>query len=169
MHDETGDSWAVADTQVHRECVAIENLTRQGYTGYCPMIARRIRHARRWRDVQRPLFPGYVFILCSSATQNWRPIFSTYGIKNLLCQGNRPSLIPGEFIESLKLREMDGVVVAPAQQFEKGQSVCLTGGTFDGLTATIAELDSKSRVTVLLDLLNGQVRAQVPIDGIREI
>ena len=168
MHDEASDCWAVADTQVHRECVAIENLIRQGYTGYCPMIGRRVRHARRWRDVQRPLFPGYVFILWSSAAQNWRPIFSTYGIKNLLCQGNRPSLVSGEFVESLKLREKDGVVVAPVRQFEEGQSVCLAGGTFDGLTATITELDSKRRVTVLLNLLNGQVRAQVPLDGIRE-
>lgn len=168
MQDETVDCWAIANTHAHREPVALDNLVKQGYVAYCPMIARRIRHARRWRDVRRPLFPGYIFIRWSSAVSKWRPILSTYGVKHLLSQGGQPNTITGEFIECLKQREREGVIVAPAEQFRKGQSVLIAGGTFDGLMATITNLDSKDRVTVLLNLLNGQVRAQLPIGGIRE-
>lgn len=168
MQDETAECWAVVHTHAHREPVALENLVRQGYVAYCPMIARRIRHARTWRDVRRPLFPSYVFIRWSSAASRWRPVLSTYGVKHLLFQGGRPSIITGEFIESLKQRERDGVVVAPAERFREGQTVCVAGGIFDGLTAIITNLDSRDRVTVLLNLINGQVRAQLPIERIRE-
>jgi transcriptional antiterminator RfaH len=159
-------NWAVASTQPHRELIAIQNLDRQGFKSYCPMIAKRIRQVHKWKDVRRPLFPGYVFIALEDSRRQWRPILSTYGIKQLICHGNRPSFLDRGFVECLQDREKNGAVVSLEEPLTNGQQVRLNRGPFDGLTATIIGLDQKSRVTILLNMLNGQIRAKVSVDDV---
>jgi len=69
-------AWAVVNTQPHRERIALENLARQAFKAYCPLVRRRVRHARREHDALRPLFPGYLFVHLSPQTPRWRPIWS---------------------------------------------------------------------------------------------
>lgn len=66
--------WAVINTQPHREHIAVENLQRQDFIPYCPLIRRHLRHARRVTDVLRPLFPGYLFVRVNPDIERWRPI-----------------------------------------------------------------------------------------------
>ena len=85
MSGETSEiAWAVVNTHVHKVSLALRNLDRQGFMAYCPMMAKRIRHARKFSEVYRPLFPGYVFVALNPAKDQWRPILSTFGVRNSL-------------------------------------------------------------------------------------
>jgi transcriptional antiterminator RfaH len=77
-------SWIVVNTYAHKELIAIENLERQQYASYFPMIRTRVRHARRSRDVLRPLFPDYLFVSVDPEHERWRPILSTLGVRSRL-------------------------------------------------------------------------------------
>ena len=79
--------WAVVNTHPHREHVALENLQRQEFWAYCPVISRRRSHARRVTTVLRPLFPGYLFVKILGDVQRWRPILSTEGIRSVVITG----------------------------------------------------------------------------------
>ncbi len=148
-------------THPHREGFAIENLARQGYNSYCPMLIKRIRHARRAFDSPRPLFPGYVFVEHKAAHQAWRPILGTYGVRSILRNGDTPALLPVGFVESLKTRETDGIISKPETPFKPGQAVTISGGAFDGLVGQILEIRESDRVLLLLDLLNQQAKVHV--------
>lgn len=154
-------SWAVVNTHPHREHLALANLERQEFHAYCPLIQRRRIHARRVSDVLRPLFPGYLFVRVNPAVQRWRPILSTMGVRMVVRSGDRLSLMEDAFIQSLRRREIDGVVVRPASAYRIGQEVRLAGGAFDGLVATIVEMRERDRLTVLTQLLNQAVRVKV--------
>jgi transcriptional antiterminator RfaH len=153
--------WIVVTTHPHREATALENLRRQSFEGYCPMITRRVRHARRTTDVSRPLFPGYIFVRLPAAGINWAPILSTKGVRALVRFGTEPGLISGAFIARLKAREVDGRIVRPDQPFKPGDPVRLVSGPFDGLIAEILELADNDRLIVLMGLLNQTVRVTV--------
>jgi transcriptional antiterminator RfaH len=153
--------WAAVNTQPHRERVALENLMRQEFDVYCPLIRKRVRHARRAQNVLRPLFPGYVFVRVSLSAPRWRPILSTIGVKTLVRCGAGPSLIAHDFIESLKAREIDGAIARPARPYRIGQQVRIAGGAFDGIVATIIEMDERDRIVVLMDMLNRPVKAKL--------
>jgi transcriptional antiterminator RfaH len=154
-------AWIVVNTQPHREHIALENLGRQAFHTYCPMLRKRVRHARRTQDVLRPLFPGYLFVLADPNLKRWRPILATYGVRNLVRCGDRPGLLDPEFVDCLKASEVDGAVVRPAWSYEAGQVVKMAGGAFDGLIATILERDGKDRLIVLMDLLNRPTKVKV--------
>ncbi|MCL4765387.1 MAG: transcriptional activator RfaH [Hyphomicrobiaceae bacterium] len=154
------------NTQPHRERIALENLDRQSFEAYCPMIQRRIRHARRTMDVSRPLFPGYLFVRTNPDLQRWRPILSTYGVRRIIGCGERLSFIEDGLIAGLKAREVDGVIVRPVEPYRLGQQVRMRGGPLDGLVATIIEMDEKDRLVVLMDLLNQSVKVKVATTSI---
>src|SRR5437660_12488192 len=85
--------WVVINTHPHREHVALENLHRQDFDAYCPLIRKRRSHARRVETVLRPLFPNYLFVRASTDRKLWRPIDSTYGVRAVVRAGHELSYI----------------------------------------------------------------------------
>jgi transcriptional antiterminator RfaH len=154
-------SWVVLTTRSHSESLACDNLRRQGYNLYCPMIVKRIRHARKCYDAPRPLFPGYIFVEYRGEARHWRPILSTYGVRSLIRNGEVPARLPLGFVESLKAREIDGVIRAAETPLQPGQAVTIQGGPFDGLVGRILEIRDCDRILLLLDLLNQQTKVSV--------
>ncbi|HEX5470597.1 MAG TPA: transcriptional activator RfaH, partial [Lacipirellulaceae bacterium] len=128
-------------TQPHREMLAIENLRRQAYETYCPRLRKRIRHARKVQDVLRPMFPGYLFVRVDTERQRWRPINSTVGVRAAVSCGDRLSFLSDGFIAALQAREIDGVIARPESDYRPGQKIRVAGGPFDGLVATILDMD----------------------------
>jgi transcriptional antiterminator RfaH len=158
----THGGWVVVNTQPHRERIALDNLLRQEFCAYCPLVRKRVRHARRTQDVSIPMFASYLFVRLDSDVQRWRPILSTFGVRTLIRCGERLSFVPDGFIDSLKAREVEGVIARPASSYKIGQQVRVAGGAFDGLVATIIEMDEKDRLVVLMDMLNRSVNVELP-------
>ena len=156
-------TWLVINTRPHQQAYARENLVRQDFHVYCPMISRRIRHARRVQDVPRPLFPGYIFVE-QRPQQSWRPILGTYGVKTLVTSGDQPSVLPGRFVDALKAREFGGVIRKPAAALEVGQRVEVQRGPLGGFIGKIIALRDKERVLVLLNLLDQETRTLIRVD-----
>ncbi len=166
-HSLPSSNWIVLTTQPHREDLAMENLIRQDFHPYCPMIVKRIKHARRAYDAKRPLFPGYIFVEYQARQQLWRPLLGTFGVRSVLRNGEVPALLPSGFVESLKVREIDGAIHKPVRPFEPGQAVVINGGPFDGLVGQILEIREADRVVLLLNLLNQETKVRVETKMLR--
>src|SRR5688572_20987372 len=85
--DQLPGKWGVINTHPHKEVLAIENLRRQNFQTYCPLVRKRIKHARREQDVLRPLFPTYVFVRTDVIAHRRRSISSTFGVRALVSFG----------------------------------------------------------------------------------
>jgi len=167
-HEQGGEArrWLVAMTQPHREAVAVEHLIRQDFTTYCPMVLKRVRHARQMRDVRRPLFPGYVFIAYDAGLR-WQAVRSTIGVRTLVRRGDEPDFLDGAFVAALQAREREGVIVKPSAPFDVGQSVSITHGPLANLVGEIVELRESERVMILLKLMGQHVRTILGTDVLR--
>jgi transcriptional antiterminator RfaH len=154
-------AWVVVNAQPHKEQIALENLERQGFHAYCPMIRKRVKHARYCRELLRPLFPSYLFVHVQPDLQRWRPMLSTVGVRTLVRFGEQPSFLDDGFITALKSREVDGAITAPPSRYQVGQQVRIDGGAFDGLVATIIEMDEKDRMVLLMNVLSRPVKVKV--------
>jgi transcriptional antiterminator RfaH len=157
---EGGAGWIVINTHVNQEHIAIENLVRQNFAVYCPMLLKRRSHARRVEQVRRPLFPGYMFADVDPGRDNWRPILSTAGVRSVVRFGQNFGSVDGSFISELRSLEQDGIIVRSTIQYKVGQKVRLAS-PFEGVVAVILDLDEKDRLTVLMDLMQRPVKAKV--------
>ena len=162
-------SWAVVNAHGNQEHVALRNLWRQDFQAYCPIITKRVRHARRICDVTRPLFPGYLFVQIQSHDERWRPILSTYGVRSLVRFGDRPGLLENGFISSLKAREVGGVIAGSDRYWKIGEDIRVSGGAFDGVVAQIIDIDSKDRILVLMDILGRKAKVTVEAHAIEKV
>ncbi len=108
-------TWFAVYTRARAEAMAREHLRRQGYEVYLPQHMKRRRHARRTDFVPAPLFPRYLFVSLDRLQQRWRPILSTFGVCDLVRQGDWPAQVPAGFVEELRARERDGAFDHPAR------------------------------------------------------
>jgi transcriptional antiterminator RfaH len=166
--DEGGQSWVAASTHPHKESTAISNLLRQGFEAYCPLVRRRWRHARKVQEVLRPLFPGYIFVAVDPGRQRWRPILSTVGIRTLVRFGDSLGLLPARFVERLRSHEVEGAVslCCPSSSYAPGDRVRLCEGPFEGLIATVLNVEEPARLQILMRLLNRGVRVRVASNSV---
>ena len=156
-------SWFVVQTHPNTESKAAAHIARQGFATYLPRYLKSRRHARKVETIAAPLFPRYLFVAIDIGKQQWRCIQSTVGVARLVCNGDKPAVVPATVIDELHEREGDdGSIRMPTRPaFTRGDRIRLRirafadcPGQFDGLT-------DNERVTVLLDLLGRKVRAVV--------
>ncbi len=157
------EAWYAVYTHVQKEWVARDHLDRQGFLSYLPIYQKEVRHARTVRQVERPLFPRYLFVRVPLAGRLHRPIRSTIGVTGLVSHGEVPIPVPAHIIESLQSKEnSDGMVVlGNAIQFNQGDRVRITAGQFEGVEALFEEMKDSDRVVLLLGMMHSSWRVVV--------
>jgi transcriptional antiterminator RfaH len=152
--------WAACRLQVHREALALHCLGLNGYETYYPRLRdRRIRFGRTIEN--RPaVFPGYAFVLIQLQwhSARWAP-----GTLGLIMDGIQPAKVPDPVIEEIRSRERDGLIDLPKPPpLRRGARVRILRGPFTGHLAIFADMRPRQRVEILLQLLGGQQRVELP-------
>jgi transcriptional antiterminator RfaH len=160
--------WYVVQTQPHSERKALSHLIRQGFETYLPQYLKKRRHARKTEIVPAPLFPRYLFVLFDIATQSWRPIRSTIGVNQLVCQGESPASVCHGVVEGLRGREDESgfVRLINPLRFARGDQVRVLDGVFSNWVGLFEGMTDEERVTVLLELLGRKVRVVMDLDSV---
>lgn len=154
--------WYLIHTKPRQELCALQNLQRQGYTCYLPMLALEKLRRGKIFVCEEPLFPRYLFIALSTDlnSQSWAPIRSTRGVSRLVTFGSTPLKVPAAFIQSLQ-HEEDARKTEPNRLLKPGDVVQVTEGPFAGLQGIYQITDGEKRAIILLELLSKPT--QLPI------
>ena len=94
--------WFVVHTKPRQEQRALENLQRQGFAAWLPMLSVEKFRRGRLEKVIEPMFSRYLFIQLDKVTSNWSPIRSTMGVSKLVTFGNLPAAVPPEIVDALR-------------------------------------------------------------------
>lgn len=146
-------SWYLVFAKPRQENVAQENLQRQEYETFLPMVRVKRRLRGRWVSVIEPLFPRYLFIHLNVTTDNWSPIRSTVGVANIVRFGLHTAKLPDAFMQQLQAdRDELGLQLLQYDEFQKGDRVRLVEGAMAGYEGIVRARTSKERVIMLLDI-----------------
>ena len=162
-------NWYLIHTKIRQERVALENLERQGFACFLPLIRAEKLRRGTLHVVQEPLFPRYLFIRLGTGleSQSWAPIRSTVGVSRLVTFGQTPAKIEDELISQLQVKTNSTEV--QQRHFEPGEQVVVNDGPFVGVEAIYQMADAEGRVMVLLNILSKQVKMSVPPASIRKV
>lgn len=158
-------SWYAIQCKAKESFRAAENLQNQGFEVFHPFIEVEKIRAGKLKLIEEPLFPYYLFIYLSDATDNWRPIRSTRGVLKMLAFGSTPVKIPESLIKQLKKR----IQPTPEKVFKAGDQVLIEEGPFKGLQAIFATKKGDERVILLLNLLQKQQRIEMATRAVRPL
>ncbi len=159
----TDTYWYAVNTHPHSEKRAQDNLQRQGWTCFCPILTRTHRVGRKLCSRSSPLFPGYLFVNLDHSRSQWRSIDSTYGVRRIVKACDTPTRLPTGVVEAFQAMLNDNGEVDFSLKMREGARVQFTQGPFAHLIGTLEHLDRNGRVVVLLDILGriSHVRASV--------
>ena len=151
------ERWFLAHTQPKSERRAELHLGAQGFRTYLPVIEKTVRHARKLKTVQAPLFPSYLFVILDLGRDRWLSVRSTIGVSRLLTtRDGRPVPVPRGIVESL-IGRSDGELTRLDAGLVAGQQVRILSGPFADFVGTLERLDGAGRVKVLLGMMGTAV------------
>jgi transcriptional antiterminator RfaH len=150
--------WYLVHTKPRQEKCALENLERQNYRCYLPMLSTEKLRQGQLALVDEPLFPRYLFIQLDTglSAPSWSPIRSTRGVNRLVSFGSDPAKVHDVLIDVLMAHET-AMRETPAALFTPGERVQVTQGPFAGLEGIYQMSEGERRVMVLIELMSKPV------------
>jgi len=154
--------WVLIYTKANQEIKANENLQKQGFKTFLPLINRTNKNNKIESRV--PLFPRYIFVRINFRLDNWTSIKSSYGVSHMVMFGENFTPISPKIIKLIKDRlKGEGVFKEEIlkRDYKKGDFLTIKEGIFAGIDAKILANKSQERVRLLLKLLNTSVISEV--------
>jgi transcription antitermination factor NusG len=118
---------------------------------------------RRWRngctvDLERPLFPGYVFMKVNPSHRV--RVLELPGVVTIVGAGRQPTPLPDADIQTLR----DGIHLLnaqPHQYLKVGETVKIRKGPLQGMTGVLVRKKNGLRVVLTVDLIMKSIAVEV--------
>ena len=141
--------WHVVHTKPRAEARALENLERQGFEVFLPMITlQKVRRAKL-ASITEPMFSRYLFLRTTAGMEDLSVVRSTLGVSQLVRFGTVPAKVPHAWVKAMRAQP-------PLQErtLKPGDKVLLSGGILKGLEAVYQQADGELRAMVLIELIS---------------
>jgi transcription antitermination factor NusG len=153
------ERWYVVHSLPRREVGTEIQLLAQGFRAFLPRMTRTVRHARKLRTINAPVFPRYLFIVLDLRKDRWRSVNGTFGVASLIMTRAMPEPVPQGVVEQLLEYTDETGVVRFDRDLREGQSIRVTTGPFVHVLGRLERLAANGRARVLLDIMGGNVQA----------
>jgi transcription antitermination factor NusG len=164
---QTIHSWYAIRVRSRFEQTVSVGLAGKGYHEYLPLYHSRRTWSDRSKDLDLPLFPGYLF--CRFDVQNRLPILTTPGVISIVGIGKNPVAISNEEIEAIQTMIRSGLHLQPWPQLAVGSSVVIEQGPLKGIEGVALDVKNKYRLFVSVPLLQRSVSVEIDREWVRPL
>lgn len=113
----------------------------------------------------KKVFPGYVLIKMIVTEATWYIVRNTRGVTGFVGSGTDPIPLTNE-----EIRQMGFETASINVDYEKGDSVSITGGSFDGFVGIVQEINKdKHKVKVLVSMFGRETPIEVDFSQVTKI
>ncbi len=147
--------WFAIKVKANREAVTAVALRGRGYGEFVPMYRRRRPWSNRIREMQSPLFPGYVFGRFDA--WNRLPVLMIPGVVGIVGIGRTPAPIDDAEIEALQAVVRSGAAAEPWPFLRSGDRVLLAAGPLRGMEGLFVSQKNEYRLVVSVTLLQRSI------------
>ena len=135
------DPWFVIWAESRAEKKVEKRMAALGLSPWLPIVKERHRWSDRWREVECPLFPGYLFARATNA--DWHQILRTPGVLTVVKERGKPALLADSFVTSLRdAIEREGAApeaVTERVDYAAGDEVIVQEGVLRGVRGIVRE------------------------------
>jgi len=155
--------WRVLQVLTNHEKRVAQYLTVRSLEHYLPLYTERSRWTDRTVTLQRPLFPGYLFVRFATASR--LALVTTPGVLKLLGNESVDTISPAE-IERIRGALAEGYILRPHGGVCVGTRVRVMHGLFEGIEGIVTELRRKCMVVITLEAVEQCYSMEANLDDI---
>ena len=155
-------SWFALRVKSRQEKIVSCILRNKGLEQFLPVYRSKRKWVDRVREIDFPLFPGYVF--CRFSPEARIPVVTTPGVVDIVRCGPMFAVVDPAEMAALQAL-MKSQLPAHPWHMEVGQQVMIEGGSLDGVVGFLLQTKNSNRVVLRVTALQRSVL--VEIDGER--
>ena len=162
--------WVAVWSRSRAEKAVARYLAERGVEYWLPLIAVRRRWSDRWKEIQLPLFPGYLF--ARLPPDAWSTLLRVPGVLTVVKSGRQPARIREEQIADLRLavsRIMSGEKEPEVvHDFVAGDRVRVVEGPMAGLVGVVREARGGRRLLVGFEQIGKALSVLIGAAGVEK-
>jgi transcription antitermination factor NusG len=158
MHDQQWPWFAIL-ARTGREKNATLLLESSGYECYLPVIKFTRQWSDRVKEIEAPLFPGYLF--CRMNPHNRLPVLITPGVIQIVGVGKTPVPVEEQEIAAIQRVGKSGISIMPWPYLQVGQVARIEDGPLRGMTGIIIKIKSGLKLVLSVNLLQRSVAVEI--------
>jgi transcription antitermination factor NusG len=154
-------NWYAVYTRSRHEKVVHNFLGEKGLSSFLPLRNVLSQWKDRRKCVQKPLFPGYLFVQVRQ--EELYLVTTTPGVAYILGGDTEPVPVPDEQLQAVRSLVESPYPVVPWPLLRKGRRVRITAGPLSGIETYIIQRKGreKCRLVVTVDILGRSVAVEV--------
>jgi len=152
-------AWYALRVRSRHENTVASHLQARGFESFVPLYKSLRRWSDRFREIELPLFPGYVF--CQFNLLNRLPIVTVPGIVHVVGIGRIPVAIAQTEIAAIQTAIKSGLPRQPWPCLEIGNRVRIEYGPLSGIEGILSGFRGHQRLVLSVTLLQRSVAVQV--------
>lgn len=155
--------WHIVHTKPRQELRALENLQRQGFEVFIPMLeVEKIRNGKI-QLMSEPLFKSYLFVRFDAQVSPWHTVRYTLGVNKLLSFGGQLATVPVTLIDTLRSNPKPQL-----QLYTAGDVLQVESGPLKGFEVIYQMTNGDDRALVLIELMNKTHTVQMALDLLKK-
>jgi transcription antitermination factor NusG len=159
--------WYALQLRTRFEKVVALHLRGKGYEEYLPTYRSRHHWSDRIKEIELPLFPGYIF--CKFDVTDRFPVLVIPGVNSVVSFGGTPMPIPEQEIVAVKRIVNSGMQYGPWPGVSVGQAVQVKYGPLRGLEGTVVQVKKNYRFVISIDMLHRCVSVEIDRDCVAPV
>ena len=159
--------WYAIRVKSKFEAIASAGLTGKGYEPFLPIYRARRRWSDRVKELNLPLFPGYVFCRFDAGTR--LPILTTPGVMSVVSYGREPVVIDEAEIAAVRAIIASGLPAVPWPFLREGHRVLIEEGPLTGVEGIILSVKKELRLIVSVTMLQRSVGVEIDRAWVRPV
>jgi len=162
-------NWYLLQTKPNAHNLAFENLKRQGFEVFLPLIIKTSKKGSRFVNKTVPLFSNYIFMGTKKESISWSSINATRGISKAVTLDGTYRQVNNHIIAGIKGRCNKNGVIQIMDDIASGDRVKIERGPFSDFICNVDKIVDSQRALVLVDILQQETRAKVSLNNLSKI
>jgi transcription antitermination factor NusG len=151
--------WYAIRVRSQNEDLVARHLRVRGLESFLPVHKQQHRWSDRFKEIELPLFPGYVF--CQFDPLNRLPVLTVPGVVHVVGTGKTPVPIDEDEIAAIQAAVKSGFSTQPWPFVEIGQRVRIEYGPLCGIEGLLLGFRGHHRIVLSITLLQRSVTVEI--------
>src|SRR5271168_3783254 len=152
-------SWFALQVRARQEFRIAEHLRLSGFDEFLPLYKCSKRWSDRIKEVESPLFPGYLF--CRFDPLDRLPILKIPGVIQIVGFNRQPIPVDEAEIHAIQALVASGIPNQPCPYLKIGDKVRIESGPLRGLEGLLVEFQGNHRLVLSVTLLQRSVGVKI--------
>lgn len=161
------NNWYAVHVKSRHEFVSAKELIQKGIDTFLPSVLRLRQWKDRRKEIEFPVFPGYLFVNVSLATDTYFSVLKTRGVVSYISLNpGHPTPVNQEEINSLRLIINSGQEMDIYPHLKEGKRVRIMRGPLQTAEGLLEKKEGQHYFVVNVDILGRSVSVKIYADDI---